>query len=271
MRFRTITLLIALGTIIFTVYLYLIIPKGFFPVQDTNAIQGISEAAQDTSFSAMVSRQQALADVILQDPAVESLSSFIGVDGTNTTLNAGRFQINLKQKDDRPDSVTQVIARLQTEVAKVPGTSVSMLPVQALTVDSTVSRGQYHFFLENPDASQFNTYVPKLLDELSQAPAFQSVTSDMNTGGKALDITVDRATASRFGITPATIDNALYDAYGQRIITTLYTQSNQYRVILQASTQDAQSVQQALNGIYLPSATATPGPVPLASTAAACQ
>ena len=262
---QALTMLVAVLTLAMTIVMYIVIPKGFFPVQDTSTIQGISEAAQDTSFSAMVSRQQALADVILQDPAVESLSSFIGVDGTNTTLNAGRFQINLKPKDERDLSITGVIARLQGEVAKVPGVGLSMQPVQDLTVDSTVSRAQYHFFLENPDASQFTVYVPKLVEQLAQAPSFQSVTSDMNNSGRAVDMTVDRATASRFGITPATIDNALYDAFGQRIVSTLYTQSNQYRVILQADVTDSQSIQQALSGIYLPSATATTGQVPLAS------
>ena len=259
------TLLVAVLTLGMTVVLYIVIPKGFFPVQDTGAIQAISEAAQDTSFAAMVSRQQALADVILRDPAVESLSSFIGVDGTNTTLNAGRFQINLKPRGQRPDGIAVVIGRLQQEVADVPGVSLAMQPVQDLTVDSTVSRAQYHFFLENPDSTLFTRYVPALVDRLSQAPAFQAVTSDMTMNGRALDMVVDRATASRFGITPATIDNALYDAFGQRIVSTLYTQSNQYRVILQAETNGSVTIQQALNGIYLPSATATTGQVPLAS------
>ena len=259
------TLLVAVLTLGMTVVLYIVIPKGFFPVQDTGAIQAISEAAQDTSFAAMVSRQQALADVILRDPAVESLSSFIGVDGTNTTLNAGRFQINLKPRGQRPDGIAAVIGRLQQEVADVPGVSLAMQPVQDLTVDSTVSRAQYHFFLENPDSTLFTRYVPALVDRLSQAPAFQAVTSDMTMNGRALDMVVDRATASRFGITPATIDNALYDAFGQRIVSTLYTQSNQYRVILQAETNGSVTIQQALNGIYLPSATATTGQVPLAS------
>ncbi len=262
---QALTLLVAVLTLAMTVVMYIVIPKGFFPVQDTSAIQGISEATQDISFAAMVSRQQALADVILQDDAVESLSSFIGVDGTNTTLNAGRFQINLKPKDSRDLSVTEVIARLQNEIAKVPGITLSMQPVQDLTVDSTVSRAQYHFFLENPDSTLFTTFVPKLVEQLSQAPAFQAVTSDMSTNGQALDITVDRATASRFGITSATIDNALYDAFGQRIVSTLYTQSNQYRVILQADLSQSKTIQQAFNGIYLPSATATTGQVPLSA------
>ncbi len=157
------------------------IPKGFFPVQDTGVIQGISEAAQDTSFAAMATHQQALADAILKDPAVESLSSFIGVDGTNTTLNAGRFLINLKPKDERELDVTGVIARLAAERADVPGITLSMQPVQDLSIDSTVSRAQYHFFLENPDSALFTAWVPKLVERLSQDPAFADVTSDMNS------------------------------------------------------------------------------------------
>ncbi len=259
------TLLVAALTFAATVGLYVVIPKGFFPVQDTAAIQGISQAAQDTSFAAMATHQQALADAILQDPAVDSLSSFIGVDGANTTLNAGRLLINLKPKDRRALGVAAVIARLQDEIRSVPGIGLSMQPVQDLTVDSTVSRAQYHFFLENPDVGLFTEWVPKLVARLAETPAFAAVTSDLNTEGRAVDMVVDRATASRFGITPATIDNALYDAFGQRIVSTLYTQSNQYRVILQADVSDQASLQQVLGGLYLPSATAATGQVPLAA------
>ncbi len=262
--YQGLTLLVALLTFAATVGMYVVIPKGFFPVQDTGVIQGISEAAQDTSFTAMVQHQQMLADEILKDPAVDSLSSFIGVDGTNTTLNAGRFQINLKPAGVRGLTVSQVIDRLRGEL-DVPGITLSMQPVQDLTIDSTVSRSQYHFFLENPDSSLFAAWVPKLVSRLAETPAFGDVGSDMNTNGRALDMTVDRATASRFGITPASIDNALYDAFGQRIVSTLYTQSNQYRVIMQADLTDLQSLQQALTAIYLPSATATNGQVPLAA------
>ncbi len=262
---QALTLLVAALTLGMTVVLYIVIPKGFFPVQDTSAIQGISEAAQDISFSSMVAHQQALADAILTDPAVESLSSFIGVDGTNTTLNNGRFLINLKPKDERDLSVTGVIRRLTQETASVAGIRLAMQPVQDLTIDSTVSSAEYHFFLENPDAAQFADYVPKLVAELAQAPAFESVSSDLNNNGRAVDMVVDRATAARFGITVATIDNALYDAFGQRIASTLYTQSNQYRVIIQADVIDSHSLEQALNGIYLASATATTGQVPLSA------
>ncbi len=262
---QVLTLLVAVLTLAATVAMYVVIPKGFFPVQDTSAIQGISEAAQNTSFKAMVAHQQRLADVILQDPAVASLSSFIGVDGTNTTLNAGRVLINLKPRGQRDLSVGGVIDRLGDELRAVPDIALSMQPVQDLTVDSTVSRAQYHFFLENPDSTQFAAWVPRLVERLSQVPEFTAVTSDMNLNGQALDMVIDRATASRFGITTATIDNALYDAFGQRIISTLYTQSNQYRVILQADVTDSRSLQAALDAIYLPSVTATTGQVPLSA------
>ena len=202
---QALTLLVATVTVVLTVMMYIVIPKGFFPVQDTGVIQGISEAAQDTSFKAMAEHQQMLADAILQNPAVDSLSPFIGVDGTNTTLNAGRFQINLKPAAERGLNAAGVIARMRDEL-RVPGITISLQPVQDLTIDSTVSRAQYHFFLENPDAGLFATWVPKLLAELSQEPAFAAVTSDMNNGGRALDMVVDRPTAARFGITPATID-----------------------------------------------------------------
>jgi len=259
------TLLVAALTFAATVAMYVAIPKGFFPVQDTGVIQGISEAAQDTSFSAMATHQQALADAVLQDPAVESLSSFIGVDGANTTLNAGRLLINLKPQAERGLTVEAVIDRLRDSLRSVPGITLSMQPVQDLTVDSTVSRAQYQFFLENPDAGLFTAWVPRLVDRLAQTPGFAAVTSDLNNNGHALDMVIDRPTAARFGITPATIDNALYDAFGQRIVSTLYTQSNQYRVIMQADVTDQASLQQALGAIYLPSATATNGQVPLAA------
>ncbi len=262
---QALTLLVAALTLAMTVMMYVAIPKGFFPVQDTGVIQGITEASEATSFGAMAAHQQALADAVLQDPAVDSLSSFIGVDGTNTTLNAGRLQINLKPRDERGIGVAAVIARLRDEIKDVGGITMSMQPVQDLTVDSTVSRAQYHFFLENPDGSQFAAWVPKLMDRLAATPGFGNVTSDMDTNGRALDMAVDRATASRFGITVATVDNALYDAFGQRIVSTLYTQSNQYRVILQADVHDQDSLQKALAAIYLPSVTAAGGQVPLAA------
>ena len=260
------TLLVALVTLGLTAFQFIEIPKGFFPVQDTGEIQGISYAAQDISFSEMAKKQQALADVILKNPDVLNLSSFIGVDGTNTTLNAGRFLISLKPLDERVGgSASAIIRRLSDEVAGVTGISLAMQPVQDLTIDSTVGRAQYLFFLENPDQTQFAQWVPKLLARLKQNPDFLDVQSDMANQGRDLQMTIDRPTAARFGITPATIDNVLYDAFGQRIASTLYTQSNQYRVILNAAVKDAASLQEALNGLYIPSSTSTSGQVPLSA------
>jgi multidrug efflux pump len=259
------TLLVAVLTLALTVFQFIEIPKGFFPVQDTGEIQGISYAAQDISFAEMARKQQALADIVLKDPDVESLSSYIGVDGTNTTLNAGRFLISLKPRDQRSLSATGVIHRLDGEVAKLAGIGLAMQPVQDLTIDSTVSRAQYLFYLENPDQSQFAVWVPRLVAQLKQSPGFGNVESDMAQEGRSLQMTIDRATAARFGITPATVDNALYDAFGQRIASTLFTQSNQYRVILNADLHDLHSLNDALSGIYLPSSTATTGQVPLSA------
>jgi multidrug efflux pump len=262
---QTLTLIVAVLTLGLTVFQFEEIPKGFFPVQDTGEIQGISYAAQNISFAEMARKQQALADAILSDPDVVNLSSFIGVDGQNTTLNAGRFLISLKPRDDRSLSATQIIRRLSDEVSGVTGISLAMQPVQDLTIDSTVGRAQYLFFLENPQQAQFATWVPKLIARLKQNPNFLDVQSDMAGQGKDLNMVIDRPTAARFGITMATIDNALYDAFGQRIASTLYTQSNQYRVILNADLQNVRSIQDALNGIYLPSSTASSGQVPLSA------
>jgi len=265
------TLIVAVATLGLTVLLYLWIPKGFFPVQDTGALQGISQASQSISFGAMAANQQKLADVILKDADVDSLSSFIGVDGSNNTLNSGRLLINLKPRDERTASASEIIRRLDQEVQQVTGIQLFLQPVQDLTIDSTVSRAQYLFFLENPDNSLFDTWVPKLVARLNQLPEFADVASDLQEKGKALDLTIDRATAARFGITPATVDNALYDTFGQRIVSTLYTQSSQYRVILRAETQDATTVQQALDGLYLPSATSTTTQVPLSAIVTATE
>jgi multidrug efflux pump len=262
---QPITLAVAVLTVVVTVALYIEIPKGFFPTQDTGQIQGISQGAQDVSFADMARHQQALDDRILRDKDVTSLSSFIGVDGQNTTLNAGRLLISLKPLGQRSDSATAVIRRLNHEVANIPGITLTMQPVQDLTIDSTVSKGQYLFFLENPDATQFDTWVPRLVSALAKLPQFQDVTSDLQQNGRGLNVVVDRATAARFGITPATVDNALYDAFGQRIISTLYTQSNQYRVVIQADMHDVLSIREAMNGIYLPSSASTTGQVPLAA------
>jgi multidrug efflux pump len=240
------------------------VPKGFFPVQDTGVLQGISVAAQSASYAAMAEHQQALAAAILKDPDVASLSSFIGVDGSNTTLNNGRFLINLKPKDDRTLDATEIGRRLQQETAGVPGVSLYLQPVQDLTIDASVSRTQYQFVLENPNLSAFNEWVPKLLEELNKSPDLTNVASDLQQQGLTANLVIDRATAARFGITPATVDNALYDLFGQRIISTIYTQSNQYRVIMEADPA-LQTSLDALSSIYLPSSASTTGQVPLSS------
>ena len=241
-----------------------VIPKGFFPVQDTGLIQGITQAAQSTSFDAMAEHQQALADVIMKDPDVVSLSSFIGVDGSNVTLNSGRFLINLKPHDSRSLSAAQIIRRINTEVAGVAGITLFMQPVQDLTIDTTVSATQYQFVLEDANLSEFQAWVPKLVARLQQIPDIADVASDLQQSGLAANITIDRATAARFGITPATVDSALYDAFGQRIVSTIFTQSNQYRVILEVDPKLQHQVQ-SLGSIYLPSSTSTTGQVPLSA------
>jgi len=259
------TLIVAVLTLLLTAFQFIEIPKGFVPVQDTGEIQGISYAAQDISFGEMAQKQQLLADAILKDKDVVNLSSFIGVDGTNDTLNTGRFLITLTDRDKRSETAAQIIVRLQREIADVTGISLAMQPVQDITIDSTVARSQYMFFLENPDQSQFALWVPKLVRRMRQMAEFADVQSDMANKGRELEMTVDRATAARFGITSATVDNVLYDAFGQRIASTLYTQSNQYRVILNADLTDLNSLDQALNGLYVPSATSTTGQVPLSA------
>ncbi|MDB6015192.1 MAG: acriflavin resistance protein [Gammaproteobacteria bacterium] len=234
LRYQTITLFVAVGTLILTALLYLTIPKGFFPTQDTGIIQGISQAAGSTSFTQMTQLQQELAKVLLADPAVESLSSFIGADGTNTTLNSGRIQINLKPAADRGLSATEVIRRLNPKLDQVAGIKLYMQPVQDLSVEDRVSRTQYQYTLEDPSPDELNSVVHDLLPKLQALPELADVVTDQQLDGIATALTIDRATASRFGITPATIDNTLYDAFGQRQINTLYTQVNQYHVILEA-------------------------------------
>jgi multidrug efflux pump len=256
------TLLVALATFVVTGYLYAVIPKGFFPVQDTGLIQGISQAAQTISFEAMSERQQALADAVLGDPDVVSLSSFIGVDGANVTLNTGRFLINLKPHQDRKLTASQIIRRLQEETAKVPGVTLYMQPVQDLTIDTTVSATQYQFTLESANLADLQEWTPKLLSRLRQIPEITDVASDLQQSGLSAYMTIDRPTAARFGITPATVDSALYDAFGLRIISTIFTQSNQYRVILDVPASMQRSIA-ALGNIYLPSSASTTGQVPL--------
>jgi len=258
------TLAVAIATLVLTVLLYIVIPKGFFPVQDTGLIQGISQASQSISFAAMADRQQALAAAVLKDPDVESLSSFIGVDGTNTTLNAGRLLINLKPKAERHASADQVARRLRSETASVPGIELFLQPVQDLTIDATVSRTQYQFVLEDANPEELSAVIPKLVARLNQQPELSDVTSNAEDAGLSAYIEIDRDTAGRFGITPATVDNALYDSFGQRIVSTIFTQSNQYRVILEGDPSVQASVK-ALDSLYLPSATG--GQVPLSAIA----
>jgi multidrug efflux pump len=259
------TLIVAVLTLLLTAFQFVEIPKGFFPVQDTGQIEGISYAADDISFGQMAAKQQQLGDAILKDPDVVSLSSYIGVDGQNTTLNSGRFLINLKPRDKRSDDASQIIRRMESEVANVTGISVALQPVQDLTVDSTVGRAQYLFFLENSDQSQFAEWAPKLVARMKQMSEFQDVQSDMSNSGRELQLTIDRPTAARFGITPSTVDNILYDALGQRIASTYYTQSNQYRVILNADMGNLANVDDVLAGLYAPSSTATTGEAPLSA------
>jgi multidrug efflux pump len=250
-RHQPLTLLVAVGTVVLTVALYILIPKGFFPVQDNGLIQAVTEASQSISFDAMRQRQQALAAVILKDPDVESLSSFVGVDGTNPTLNSGRMLINLKDRDARALSASQIIRRILNETASVEGIQLYMQPAQDLTIDSTVSRTQYQFALESPNPGDFDTWVPRLVQRMEQIPDVIDVASQLQNKGLTMFIKIDRDAAARFGITAATVDNLLYDAFGQRIVSTVYTQSNQYRVIYEVEPSMARSLD-ALNNLYLP-------------------
>jgi multidrug efflux pump len=257
------TLVAVVCTLAITVALYVAIPKGFFPVQDTGLIQGISEAPQSISYAAMAERQQALASAILGDPDVESLSSFIGVDGTNATLNSGSLLINLKPRDARTADVSEIIRRLKQETASVSGIALYMQPAQDLTIDATVSRAQFKFVLEDANPDELAEWTPRLTNKLKELPQLADVASDLEAKGLAAYIDIDRDTAGRFGITPATIDNALYDAFGQRIVSTVFTHSNQYRVILEASPA-LQSSLGSLSSIYLPSSTGS-GQVPMSA------
>ena len=261
---QPLTLGIFVATLGITVLLYVLIPKGFFPDQDTGLIQGVSEATQAISYSAMAERQNALAAAILTDPDVESLSSFIGVDGSNVTLNSGRFLINLKPRDQRSATVAEVIRRLRGETAKVTGITLYMQPSQDLTLDNTVSRAQYQFMLESADSSALTTWTPRLVSALRQLPQLADVTSNQADNGLAAYVTVDRDSAARLGISVGTVDNALYDAFGQRIVSTIFTQSNQYRVIMQVNRASFPSVD-SLASLYVPSAGG--GQVPLSAIA----
>ena len=265
LRFQTITLLVALATLVLTVFLYIVIPKGFFPTQDTGVIQGISQAPASISFAAMQQKQQELASIVLQDPAVESLSSFIGADGTNTTLNSGRMSINLKPIAERSLSAADVIRRLQTKLKDVDGIELYMDPVQNITVDDRVSRTQYQYTLEDPDPNELNLWTNKLVDKMKQLPQLADVATDQQTGGLAVSLVIDRVTASRLGIAPNTVDNTLYDAFGQRQISTMYTQLNQYHVILE-SDPSIQASPARLQDLYIQTSASAGGSGPGAST-----
>jgi multidrug efflux pump len=257
---QTATLFVALGTLCMTVLLYILVPKGFFPTQDTGVIQGISEADDDVSFTAMAQRQQALAAVILKDPAVESLSSFIGADGINSTLNSGRILINLKPLAERKISASDVIRRLQPELARVSGITLFMQPVQDLTVEDRVSSTEYQYTLEDANADELNLWTTKLVEKMRGLPELRDVATDQQVHGSQEILVIDRATASRLGITPSAIDNVLYDAFGQRQISTLFTQLNQYHVILEAE-PEFQRNPAKLNDIYVPSSSGTAVPL----------
>ncbi len=262
------TLLVAATTLVLTVILYIVVPKGFFPVQDTGVIQGISEAPQSISFPAMAARQQALAAVIFRDPAVESLSSFIGVDGTNVTLNSGRILINLKPRAQRKLSTTDVIRRLRPALAKVEGVTLFMQPVQDLIVEDRVSRTQYQLSLEDPDGAELGAWAPRLVGALHALPELSDVSSDQQDRGLEIALAIDRGTASRLGITSQLIDDTLYDAFGQRQVSTMFTQLNQYRVVLEVK-PDFRRNPGGLQDIYVrgavgsPSSPASPGPGPV--------
>jgi multidrug efflux pump len=265
LRFQTITLLVAVATLVLTIWLYIVIPKGLFPTQDTGVIQGISQAPETISFSAMAKKQQQLAHIVMQDPAVESISSFIGADGTNTTLNSGRMSINLKPLNQRDLGASDVIRRLQTNLNQVAGVELYMEPVQNITVDDRVSRTQYQYTLEDPDQNELNLWTGKLVDKMKQLPQLADVATDQQTGGLAVSLVIDRATASRLGIAPSTIDSTLYDAYGQRQISTMYTQLNQYHVILE-TTPSAQQSPNKLQDLYIQTQASAGGSGPGASS-----
>jgi len=263
LQHQTATLLVTAATLVLTLFLYVLVPKGFFPVQDTGVILGISEAPQNISFAAMSAHQQQLAHVILKDQDVDSLSSFIGVDGTNPTLNSGRIQINLKSRDQRSSTASDIIRRLQPELQQqVQGITLYMQPVQDLTVEDRVSRTQFQYSMEDTDAHELLSWSQQLLDKLRAAPELRDVASDQQNGGLQADLVIDRDSASRLGILPAAIDNTLYDAFGQRQVSTIYTQLNQYHVVLEVDPQFQQNPDD-LDNIYVKSGTGTQ--VPLAA------
>jgi len=257
LKHQTATLLVTFGTLVLTLVLYVVVPKGFFPVQDTGVILGVSEAPDSVSFEAMAQRQQELAKIILKDKDVDSLSSFIGVDGTNQTPNSGRIQINLKPRDERSDDASAMIRRLQPELEKVNGITLYMQPVQDLTVEDRVSRTQFQYSIEDADAQELAQWTPKLVDKLRMIPELRDVATDQLNNGLRTNITIDRDTASRLGILPQAIDNTLYDAFGQRQVSTIFTQLNQYHVVLEVLPNFAQSPE-SLQDIYIRPSSVTP-------------
>ncbi|WP_312917105.1 MdtB/MuxB family multidrug efflux RND transporter permease subunit [Stutzerimonas kunmingensis] len=257
LRHQTLTLLVAVATLGLTVVLYLAVPKGFFPVQDTGVIQGISEAPQSISFRAMSERQQALARVILADPAVNSLSSYIGVDGDNVTLNSGRLLINLKPHGERDLTASEIIDRLRPELAKVPGIELYLQPVQDLSIEDRVSRTQFQFSLETPDGELLQEWTPRLVEALRERPELTDVASDLQSSGLQIYLDIDRDAAARLGIQVADITDALYDAFGQRQISTIFTQASQYRVVLEAEAGNRLGPQ-ALEQLFVQSEGGTP-------------
>jgi len=252
MQRQALTMSVFFATVALTVALYVFIPKGFFPIQDTGIIQGFSEAPQSVSFSAMAEHQQKLAALLLEDPAVDSLSSFIGVDGINTTPNAGRFLINLKSQAERKVSATEIIARLKPKLAVLTDVTLYLQPVQDLTMENRVSRTQYQFTLETPDIDELNRWTHQLVDALGAQPELSDVASDVQDQGRQVYVNIDRSTASRFGVSTAAVDNTLYNAYGQRLVSTIFTQSNQYRVVLEVDPSEQRSPE-ALNDLRIPS------------------
>ncbi|WP_084656209.1 efflux RND transporter permease subunit [Pandoraea norimbergensis] len=263
---QLLTLIVALITVALTVVLYVVIPKGLFPVQDVGVLQGITVADNSVSYSAMVKRQTALAEEVLKDPDVTSITSYVGIDGINTTLNNGRFLINLKARDDRSETAAEIGRRIQTATAGVPGIKLYVQPAQDLTLDTTVSPNQYKFVLRGPDQATLAKYVPPLIARMKKISSITDVASDLDTSGLSIQVEVNRQLAARYGITPATIDNALYDALGQRIVSTIFQQSAQYRVILVAKPESLNTIN-SLGAIYLPSQTSSSGQVPLSAIA----
>jgi len=260
LRHRFATLMVTISTFVATVLLFIIVPKGFFPVQDTGVILGISEAPQTVSFTSMAERQQRLVDVVLQDPAVDNVSSFIGVDGTNTTLNSGRIQINLKPLDERKVSATEVIRRLQGKLQSVQDIQLFLQPLQDLTVEDRVSRTQFQYSLEDPNAAELATYTRRMVQELSKEPMLTDVASDLQDQGMGASLVINRDTASRLGIAMSDVDNTLYDAFGQRQVSTIFTQLNQYHVVMEVG-PNFQTDPSTLSSLYVKSANGTQVPL----------